>query len=88
MSLTDITNNKTRKELTEYQYGEISGLLKAGCHSLVQISDILKIPSSTISDARQRYNQSGTTKPGNKRTGRPPKINSHQKRFLDRKSVV
>lgn len=76
MPLEDRTNITKRKELTDYQLGEISGLLKGGAHNMRAISDILKIPYSTVRDVKNRYIESGTTKPLQKRPGGPSKLRS------------
>lgn len=69
-----------RKELTDFERGEIVGLSRGG-FSYKNISIILGIPKSTVGVVVKNYNEQGltTTKP---RSGRPKILSERDNRHL------
>lgn len=83
-----MTTDNQRKELTEFQRGEIIGAWK--CKKLYEenkkisernISDLLKVPKSTVHNVIAAYRDHGTEKPP-PRSGRPPILTERDSRHL------
>lgn len=68
------------KELTDFERGEIVGLSKGG-FSQRKISDILKVPKSTVGDVIKKYNEQGLTTTAS-RSARPEILSEYDKRHL------
>lgn len=68
------------RELTPFERGQVIGMCKAGKNRLT-ISNVLKIPKSTVRDTINRYaiSQNGTSE---KRSGRPRALNDNDQQQL------
>ena len=71
-----------RRGLTDFERGEIVGLSKGG-FSQRKISDILKVPKSTVGDVIKKYNKQGLTTTASC-SGRPEILSEYDKRHLIR----
>jgi len=69
-----------RKELTDFERGEIVGLSK-GKVSIRKIADILKHPKSTVGEVIKKYNEQGATTTAS-RSGRPKILSERDNRHL------
>ena len=69
-----------RKELSEFQRGEIIGAWKCCDLSIRKISEILKYPKSTVHEVIAKYKEGFETLPS--RSGRPPIITERDGRHL------
>ena len=70
-----------RQELTDFERGEIIGLLKANKFSQRDIAEILDHPKSTVGNVIKKYNEEGLTST-KKRPGRPKKLTNRDERHL------
>ncbi|PKC62285.1 hypothetical protein RhiirA1_522356, partial [Rhizophagus irregularis] len=68
------------RELSPFERGQVIGMCKAGKNRLT-ISNVLKIPKSTVRDTINRYaiSQNGTSE---KRSGRPRALNDNDQQQL------
>jgi len=75
-----MSEKERRKELTDFERGEIVGLSRGG-FSYGNISKILDIPKSTVGVVVKKYNEERltTTKP---RSGRPKILSERDNRHL------
>ena len=73
-------SNKKR-ELTDFEHGEIVGLSKGG-FSIRQIEKLLDIPKSTVGDVIKKYNEQGLTTTAPQRSGRPEILSEYHKKHL------
>jgi transposase len=69
-----------KKELTDFERGEIIGLHKGG-FSQRKITEILNIPKSTVGDVIKKYNDQGLTTTAS-RSGRPKILTERDERHL------
>jgi transposase len=71
-----------RRELTEFERGQIIGAWKFG-HSEREIEETIGHPKSTVHDTIERYRENGTVTSAS-RSGRPQILSDRDKRHLER----